>query len=145
MTMRLLKPFLAVLLAWTFSFQAMAGVVGMSCRHPPGAMSAPAAQAMPSDHAAMHHDHAAMMQQQAEHAGHMMAAADGETKTIKVPGCECGCDCAKVGCSGACPGVAAIFSPSTLDIPVGSQHAAPASVAPSGAHILALIRPPSMS
>ena len=146
MKMRLLKPLLAVLLAWTFSFQAMAGIVGMSCRHPAGSMPAPVTEAMPTGHGAMHHDHAAMMKQQGEHAGHVMAASsDDATKAIKVPGCDCGCDCAKVGCSGACPGVAAVFSPSTLDIPVGSQRVILAPQAPSRAHILALIRPPSMS
>jgi hypothetical protein len=124
----------------------MAGIVGMSCRHPAGSMPAPVTEAMPADPVAMHHDHAAMMQAQGEHAGHMMATSpDDATQAIKVPGCNCGCDCAKVGCSGACPGVAVILSLSALDFPVESQRANLAPLAPSRAHVLALIRPPSMS
>lgn len=142
--MPLLKPLLALLLAWTFSFQAMAGVVGTSCRHPAGPQQPQALEAMPAGHAGMHHDHAAM--QQGEHAGHVMAqAADDASGTAPAPGCDCGCDCAMIGCSGSGPGMAAGLSLSALVPPAESLRAFPAPAATSGAYILDLIRPPSMS
>lgn len=143
MDMRLLKPLLALLLAWTFSFQAMASVGGLSCRHAAG--SPPQAlEAMPAGHAGMHHDHAAM--QQGEHAGHVMAqAADDASGTAPAPGCDCSCDCAMIGCSGSGPGMAVGLSLSPLAPPAESLRAFPAPAATSGAYILDLIRPPSMS
>ncbi len=142
MTMCFIKPLMAVLLAWTFSLQAMAGV--MACRH--------AAGSQPSEikavgHASMHHDHAAMMAQQDEHAGHAMAeSADSSAKKPEgASGCGCGCKCAKVGCSSSAPGLAITLSLASLDFPVGSLRATMAPVAPSSAYILDLIRPPSMS
>jgi hypothetical protein len=142
MEMRLLKPLLALLLAWTFSFQAIAGVVGLSCSHSAGSQP-PAAEAMPAGHAGMHHDHAAMHE---AHAGHAMATpADDSPGGIQASGCGCGCDCAMVGCSGSCPGVAALPPVSAPRVAAGSLRASALAAAPSRAHVLDLIRPPSMS
>lgn len=50
-----------------------------------------------------------------------------------------------LGCAGACPGLAAISDLSTFDFHPETPRAALAPTALAQAHVLDLIRPPSMS
>jgi len=137
-----------LLLAWCVGFQSTAVATGMRCAHGQAAMTESGA-AMP---AGMHHAGMVMPMDDADpsaHEHHHMggdskASPDAPAKVTKI-GCECGCNCATVGCVGGGPGIAGLTSS-------GVFTAAPAAFvlqeAPSSlraAHGLDLIRPPSKS
>ncbi len=137
-----------LLIAWCVGFQSTALASGMRCAHGQAAMT-PSNAAMP---AGMHHAGMQMPMDDAHPSAHQHHHMGGDTrpspddpaKVTKV-GCECGCNCATVGCVGGGPGIAAMMSS-------GVFLAAPAAFllqeAPSSlraAHGLDLIRPPSKS
>lgn len=137
-----------LLLAWCVGFQSTALATGMRCAHAQAA-KVESGQAMP---ASMHHAGMAMPMDDSHRSAHQHHHMGGDApnspdhpaKAAKV-GCECGCNCATVGCVGGGPGIAAMTSG-------GVFLAAPAAFllqeAPSSlraAHGLDLIRPPSKS
>lgn len=137
-----------LLIAWCVGFQSTATAMGMRCAHGKTAMSESGA-AMP---AGMHHAGMAMPMGEASpvaHPHHHMGsdtqlAPDAKASTAKI-GCQCGCNCATVGCVGGGPGIVNL---SSTRIDAAAPAAFSLQEAPSSlrsAHGLDLIRPPSMS
>lgn len=137
---------LIVLLAWCVGFQSTAAAAGMRCSHE--ADSTTVAGAMP---AGMHHGAGMKMDQAAAdpHAHHRAGAqakAPGEVKTgIATLGCECGCNCASVGCVVSGLGIVGVNLDSFFDVMPARFVVQHAQNGLRMAHGLDLIRPPSKS
>lgn len=135
------------LLVWCVGFQSVAAVAGVRCSHAAG----PAAMAhdMP---AGMHHsagmqmDHAAADAHAHHHADAQAATSPDDAKTgLAMLGCECGCNCASMGCVVNGLGIAGFSAGSAFDVPPARFSGQQPQAGLRAAHGLDLIRPPSKS
>lgn len=140
--MKSLKVLLTLLLAWTFTVPAVAGVSGMGCRH-----DGKAAVTMTDD--ASHAGHASGAEAPDPHAMHHAAghteADGGKEPASSWLGCGCGCLCVSQHCANPASGLigqagTGIAALAALSLRPGREQANPAR-----AHDHDLIRPPSIS
>ena len=138
---------LIALLAWCVGFQSVAAVTSARCSH--AADAAAMALDMPAsmDHGAgMQMDHAVADAHAHHHAGAQTAKPPGDVKTgLATLGCECGGNCASMGCVVNGLGIAGFSTGSALVVPLASFSGQQPLVGLRPAHGLDLIRPPSRS
>lgn len=143
-----LKTVLILLLAWTFSVQAIAGASGLACLRA-GAQTA--ADAPQRGHPAITAASDAHALHGAGHAEHRKAAegsSNPQRKTAAqptMPGCDCGCQCMDPLCGSAAASLAA--GPAEGIAPFFADRLRPGrgAASPASAHARDLIRPPSIS
>lgn len=141
--MKALKTALILLLAWTFSVQATAGVSGAVC-HQGGALAA----APPAEHATMTMANDAHAMHAAGHADHRKAAAAGSAhphKAASDPGDDCLCQCADPLCGSAAWGLAAGPAEGIARFLADALRPARGAASAASAHAHELIRPPSIT
>jgi hypothetical protein len=146
--MKILKTLLVLLLAWTFSVQAIASVSGINCRMVGKQLTAAAALSGEGEHAAMPTAADAHAMHGAMHADPLKAADAGSALTQKTTstsqhGCDCGCHCVNQHCTSSASGPA--VNPATRVARFFTDSLRPVceQASPTGAHARDLIRPPS--
>ncbi|MFC4251580.1 MAG: hypothetical protein ACPHN2_00510 [Sinimarinibacterium flocculans] len=145
--MKTLKTVLILLLAWTFSVQAIAGASGAICRQ---AGERTAAEAPQLEHTAMAMANDAHAMHGAGHADHRKAAEGSSTQQQKaasepMPGCDCGCQCVDQLCGSSASGLAAGPAEGMARFFADTLRPARGAASPASAHARDLIRPPSIT
>lgn len=105
------RLWLALFLAWTLGFQAVAFAGGPRCSH----------AAQPADQAATVHDMAQMDMEGMDHSEHMAHMSHGQDEAPSLlSDCDCGCECGT--CAHACH---ATTSPSFDGLSFGTLDSSP--------------------
>jgi hypothetical protein len=129
-----------VLLAWSVSFQAIAGVSGIACRH-----ESKTDHALQPTMAMAGHEHHAQHAEQAQHAQHQIASDDDEIAPADIApslsGCGCGCTCA-ADCTHATHSPGPMASSSIANV-AAADAAVAVPCAKLASHSFRLLRPPA--
>ncbi|MFA5937745.1 MAG: hypothetical protein WC809_00190 [Sinimarinibacterium sp.] len=144
--MKILKTLLVLLLAWTFSVQAIAGASGINCRMGGKRL---AAAALSAEHAATPTATDAHAMHGAMHGDHLKPADGGSTQkqetVLASDGCDCGCHCVTQHCTSSASGLAASPVAGVARFFADSLRPARGQASPASAYARDLIRPPSIT